>query len=153
MDELAHLSSRTLFGAAAFWDVTEKQADQVLELLLEYGVNHIDVAASYGDAELRVGPWMQSHRDDFFLATKSEERGYQGAKDQLQQSLQRLQVDQIDLWQMHFLVDEEGWQTVMERAARWRPSSKREAGTGPLPRGDRAWLPGPGLPPAQSGAL
>ena len=88
-----HLSSRTLFGAAAFWDVTQKQADQVLELLLEYGMNHIDVAASYGDAELRVGPWMKSHRDDFFLATKSEDRSYQGAKDQLHQSLERLQVE------------------------------------------------------------
>jgi predicted aldo/keto reductase-like oxidoreductase len=108
-----HLSSRILFGSAALWDVTQKEADKVLDLLLEYGVNHIETAASYGDAELRIGPWMKEYRDQFFLATKSEKRTYQEAKDQLHQSLERLQVDSVDLWQMHFLIDEEDWQTAM----------------------------------------
>jgi aryl-alcohol dehydrogenase-like predicted oxidoreductase len=108
-----HLSTRILFGAAALGRVTQKEADQTLELLFEYGINHIDTAASYGDAELRIGPWMKEHRKDFFLATKTEERTYQGAKDQLQRSLERMQVDSVDLWQMHVLVDEEGWQTAM----------------------------------------
>lgn len=108
-----HMSSRILFGSAALWDVPQKEADKVLELLLKYGVNHIDTAASYGDAELRIGPWMKEYRDQFFLATKSEKRTYQGAKDQLHQSLERLQVDSVDLWQMHFLIDEEDWQTAM----------------------------------------
>jgi len=108
-----HHSARTLFGAAALGRVTQAEADQTLDLLLEYGVNHIDVAASYGEAELRVGPWMRSYRDQFFLATKTEKRTYQEAKDELHRSLERLQVDQIDLWQMHILVNPDEWQVAM----------------------------------------
>jgi aryl-alcohol dehydrogenase-like predicted oxidoreductase len=109
-----HLSTRVLFGAAALSRVTQKEADETLELLLEYGINHIDVAASYGEAELRIGPWMKDHRRDFFLATKTERRTYREAMEELHRSLERLQVDSVDLWQMHFLVDEDGWQTSME---------------------------------------
>ncbi len=108
-----HLSTRTLFGAAALGRVTQGEADQTLDLLLEYGVNHIDVAASYGDAERRVGPWMRSYRQRFFLATKTEKRTYQEAKEELHRSLERLRVDQIDLWQMHILVDPDEWQVAM----------------------------------------
>ncbi|MCJ7694333.1 MAG: aldo/keto reductase, partial [Anaerolineaceae bacterium] len=76
-----HLSTRALFGAAALSEVTQDEADKTLELLLEYGINHIDTAASYGEAELRIGPWMAKHRQDFFLATKTEKRTYAGAKE------------------------------------------------------------------------
>ncbi len=107
-----HMSTRVLFGAAALGGVTQKEADQTLELLIEYGINHIDTAFSYGDAELRIGPWMKDHRKDFFLATKTDKRTYQGAKDELHRSLERMRVDSVDHWQMHFLVDEEGWQTA-----------------------------------------
>jgi aryl-alcohol dehydrogenase-like predicted oxidoreductase len=107
-----HLSTRVLFGAAALGSVTQKEADETLELLLEYGINHIDTAASYGEAELRIGPWMKEHRKNFFLATKTGERTYQAAKEELQRSLERMRVDSVDLWQMHFLADEEGWQTA-----------------------------------------
>jgi aryl-alcohol dehydrogenase-like predicted oxidoreductase len=82
-------------------------------MLLEHGVNHIDVAASYGEAEDHVGAWMESHRDRFFLATKTGERGYKGAKAELNRSLQRLRVDSIDLWQLHNLVDEAEWEMAM----------------------------------------
>jgi aryl-alcohol dehydrogenase-like predicted oxidoreductase len=108
-----HLSTRTLFGAAALSSVSQAEADQTLDVLLEYGVNHIDTAASYGDAELRIGPWMARHRQDFFLATKTEERSYQGAWDELHRSLERLRVDSVDLWQMHFLVDPDQWEVAM----------------------------------------
>jgi aryl-alcohol dehydrogenase-like predicted oxidoreductase len=108
-----HLSTRTLFGAAALWSVTQGEADRILDVLLEYGINHIDTAASYGDAELRLGPWMKRHRGDFFLATKTEQRTYQGAWDELQRSLERLRVDSVDLWQMHVLVDPADWDTAM----------------------------------------
>lgn len=108
-----HFSTRILFGAAALGGVTQKEADETLEVLLEYGINHIDTAASYGDAELRIGPWMKDHRKDFFLATKTGERTYQAAKEELQRSLERMKVDSVDLWQMHNLVDEEEWQTAM----------------------------------------
>jgi aryl-alcohol dehydrogenase-like predicted oxidoreductase len=108
-----HMSTRAIFGAAALSQVTQEEADQTLELLLEYGINHIDTAASYGEAELRIGPWMAKHRQDFFLATKTEKRTYTGAKEELHRSLERLQVDYVDLWQMHFLVEEDDWQTAM----------------------------------------
>ncbi len=105
-----HHSTRIVFGAAALFAVDQAAADRVLEDLLEAGINHIDVAASYGDAELRVGPWMREHRGDFFLATKTGQRGYAGARDEIRHSLERLQVSQLDLIQLHNLTDEEGWQ-------------------------------------------
>lgn len=108
-----HLSTRTLFGAAALGRVTQAEADATLDVLLKYGINHIDVAASYGDAELRIGPWMPAHRKDFFLATKTEKRTYQEALDELQRSLERMRVDSVDLWQMHVLVDPEQWEVAM----------------------------------------
>ena len=108
-----HRSTRTIFGAAALGSVTQEEADWTLELLLKYGINHIDTAASYGKSELRIGPWMREHRKDFFLATKTEKRTYQGAKDELRRSLERLQVEQVDLWQMHFLVDPDDLKTAL----------------------------------------
>ncbi|MBN1178510.1 MAG: aldo/keto reductase [Anaerolineae bacterium] len=108
-----HYSTRTLFGAAALWNVTQAEADRVLEVLLEYGVNHIDTAHSYGKAEQLMGPWMVDHRDKFFLATKTEERTYEGAWSELEMSLELLRTDHIDLWQMHLLIDEDDWQTAM----------------------------------------
>lgn len=108
-----HISTRTIFGAAAFADVSQEVADATLELLLQYGVNHIDTAASYGRAEERIGPWMKRHRDDFFLATKVEERTYKPAWESIRRSLKRLQVEQVDLLQLHSVGDPADWDTVM----------------------------------------
>jgi aryl-alcohol dehydrogenase-like predicted oxidoreductase len=108
-----HVSTCTLFGAAALGRVTQDEADRTLELLFEYDINHIDTAASYGDAELRIGPWMGKHRQDFFLATKTEKRTYQGAWDELRSSLERMRVDSVDLWQMHLLVKPDEWDVAM----------------------------------------
>ena len=108
-----HRSTRTIFGAAAFSTVTQAEADRTVDLLLRFGVNHIDTAASYGDSELRLGPWMARHRADFFLATKTGERTYQPAYDQIRRSLERLRVDQVDLIQLHNLVDPAEWETAM----------------------------------------
>jgi len=108
-----HLSTRTLFGAAALSTVTQERANRTLEVLLHHGVNHIDTAPSYGDAELRVGPWMERHRQKFFLATRVEKRTYQEAKEQFQRSLERLRVDQVDLLQLHNLVDPREWEVAM----------------------------------------
>ncbi len=108
-----HTSTRTVFGAAALSQVTQEEADRTLELLLEYGVNHIDTAAGYGDSELRIGPWMQKHRDDFFLATKTGERTHREAKDEFHRSLERLRVDSVDLLQLHYLVDPQQWEVAM----------------------------------------
>jgi aryl-alcohol dehydrogenase-like predicted oxidoreductase len=102
-----HNSTRTLFGAAALGRVTQKEADATLEVLLKWGVNHIDTAASYGEAELRIGPWMKDHRQDFFLATKTEKRTKKEALEELQRSLERLRVDHVDLWQIHAIIEPE----------------------------------------------
>jgi aryl-alcohol dehydrogenase-like predicted oxidoreductase len=109
-----HDSSRLVFGAAALWRATQEEADRALEALLAAGVNHIDAAASYGDAELRIGPWMARHRRDFFLATKTGERSYAGARDSIRRSLERLRVDRVDLIQLHNLVKEEEWAEALD---------------------------------------
>lgn len=108
-----HLSTRLLFGAAAFSDVTQDEADRTMQLLIDNGVNHIDTAASYGDSEKRIGPWMEKYRGDFFLATKTGERTYDKAKAQFERSLKRLRVDEVDLIQLHYLVGEEEWEVAM----------------------------------------
>ena len=108
-----HLSTRILFGAAALSTVTQDEADRALDALLKYGINHIDTAASYGEAELRIGPWMDHHRKEFFLATKTGERTYDKAYAQIQHSLERLRVNQIDLIQLHYLVAPDEWETAM----------------------------------------
>lgn len=108
-----HMSSRVLFGAAAFWDTPQAEADAALELTFSYGVNHIDAAASYGDAELRIGSWISRHGKSFFLATKTEERTAKKAREELQRSLERLQVEQVDLWQLHNLIDPQEWETAL----------------------------------------
>lgn len=108
-----HDSTRTIFGAAALWGASEEDGERVLQLLLDRGVNHIDTAAAYGRSERRVGSWMPSHRDRFFLATKTGERTYEKAKAQFEHSLERLQTDHVDLLQLHNLVDEGEWETAL----------------------------------------
>ncbi len=106
-----HESARTIFGAAALSRVTQDEADRALELLLEHGVDHVDTAASYGDSELRVAPWLARHgRDRFFLATKTGKRTYAEARDEIRSSLERLGTDHVDLIQLHDLVAEKEWE-------------------------------------------
>jgi aryl-alcohol dehydrogenase-like predicted oxidoreductase len=107
-----HQSTRVIFGAAALSAMKQDKADAILDLLLEYGVNHIDTAAAFGDSELRIGSWLREHRARFFLATKTGDRTYEGARASLVRSLERLKVDQIDLIQLHNLVEEAEWQTA-----------------------------------------
>ncbi len=108
-----HASSRLIFGAAALGAVTQAEADRTLSLAFDAGVNHFDVAASYGEAEVRMKPWLASRRDEVFLATKTQKRFKAGALEELDRSLARLGTDHVDLWQMHALVDEEEWKTAM----------------------------------------
>lgn len=108
-----HSSTRTIFGAAALGGVTQDEADQTLETLLSYGINHIDTAASYGHAEERIGPWMREHRARFFVATKTGERRYAEARAQIHRSLERLRVGHVDLIQLHNLVDPTEWEVAM----------------------------------------
>jgi aryl-alcohol dehydrogenase-like predicted oxidoreductase len=106
-----HESSRVIFGAAALGDVSKADADRTLEVLLEHGINHIDVAADYGDAELRIATWLRDN--DFFVATKTGKRTYREAREQIRRSLDRLGVDHVDSIQLHNLVDVIEWDTAL----------------------------------------
>ena len=116
-----HESSRAIFGAAALAQVSQTEADRALERLLAKGVNHVDTAASYGDSELRLAPWLKRHPGAFFLATKTGQRDYQGAREEIRRSLDRLGVDSVDLIQLHNLVD------VIEREFALRVDGALEA--------------------------
>jgi len=94
-------SSVAVFGTAALWDVTQAEADRAIEIVRAAGVNHFDVAPSYGEAELRLGPWLAQHRREVFLGCKTMERTRDGAWAELQRSLERLQVEDLDLYQLH----------------------------------------------------
>ncbi len=108
-----HKSSRTIFGAASLSQVTQAAADRTLDVLLQHGVNHIDTAASYGDAELRIAPWLKREPKRFFIATKTGERSAKGAREELHRSLDRLGVDHVDLWQLHNLADPIEWDIAL----------------------------------------
>ena len=108
-----HESTRTIFGAAALSDVSHADAERTLDLLLEHGVDHIDTAASYGDSELRIASWLKRHPNEFFLATKTDGRDYESAKEDLHRSLERLGVDHVDLLQLHNLVDVIEWEFAL----------------------------------------
>jgi len=107
-----HESSRVIFGAAALGDVSKADADRTLEVILEHGINHIDVAFSYGDAELRIANWLKSDHE-FFLATKTGERTYAAAREQIRRSLDRLGVDHVDSIQLHNLCDVIEWDIAL----------------------------------------
>jgi len=108
-----HLSSVTLFGGAALARASQADADRALDVLLRYGVNHIDTAARYGDSELRIAPWMARHRQDFFLATKTGSRTAREAREDIHRSLDRLRVDHVDLIQLHSLGHPDDWDQAM----------------------------------------
>lgn len=96
-----HMSTVAIFGAAAFWEISQTDADKVMEAVIEAGINHIDVAPSYGQAEIRVGPWMPRERGRFFLGCKTMERTKEGAWREMQESFKRLQTESFDLYQCH----------------------------------------------------
>lgn len=108
-----HHSTQLIFGAYALSKATPKEADEVLEGILAYGINHIDMARLYGNAEERVGEWLKKQHGRFFLATKTRSRSYDGAWKDLRTSLDFLGVDRVDLWQMHGLTNPLAWEKVM----------------------------------------
>ena len=108
-----HISSRAIFGAAALGAMNQARADKTIAKVVEAGLNHFDVAASYGDAELRLAPWLKDNRQSIFLATKTGHRTYAKAREELHASLERMGVDQVDLIQMHNLTHENDWEVAM----------------------------------------
>ena len=108
-----HESTRVIFGAAAFFDATPADSDRMLDTLLEHGINHIDTAADYGKSEELLGRWIGRHRDEFFLATKTAARDRTGASESVRRSLDRMRIDQVDLLQLHCLIEPGGWEQAM----------------------------------------
>ena len=102
-----HQSTRVIFGAAALGGMSQDRADATLAKVSEWGINHIDTAASYGAAEDRLRGWLGDHRSEVFLATKTGERHGAAARAELERSLERMNVDRVDLIQLHNLVDDD----------------------------------------------
>lgn len=107
-----HISTRTIFGAAAFWDTPQKDVDATMDLILKNGINHVDTAASYGKAEQVLGDWIRRNGKPFFLATKTDQRTKRAAYDQIRRSLDLLHVDQVDMIQIHALHEDPDWTTA-----------------------------------------
>lgn len=107
-----HMSTVAIFGAAAFSKISQADADKVIEQIIEAGVNHIDVAPSYGQAEERIGPWMPRERNRFFLGCKTMERTKESAWNEMRQSLKRLQTESFDLYQCHAITTMEELDSV-----------------------------------------
>jgi aryl-alcohol dehydrogenase-like predicted oxidoreductase len=105
LGKTGHMSSIITFGSAALWKVRQDEADAAIELCLRHGVNHFDVAPSYGQAEMRIGPWMGKHSKEVFLACKTTRRSKSQAWQELSRSLDRLHVDRFDLYQFHGVND------------------------------------------------
>ncbi len=108
-----HASTRIIFGAAALGAMSEERAARTMDLFIERGINHIDTAAIYGESEVRLAPFLAQHRQEVFLATKTGNRDRQSAWDSIERSLERLGIDQIDLIQLHNLVDLKEWEEAM----------------------------------------
>lgn len=101
LGRLEHQSSVLIYGAASLGGVDQETADASIELALDSGINHFDTAASYGDAELRLGHSMRSFRDRIFLASKTGDRSEEAAWASINRSLERLDTDHLDLIQIH----------------------------------------------------
>lgn len=107
-----HESTRTIFGAAAFWETPQNEVDATMDLILQNGINHVDTAASYGQAEQVLGDWIRRHGKPFFLATKTDQRSKHAAYEQIRRSLDLLHVSQVDMIQIHALHEEPAWTTA-----------------------------------------
>lgn len=113
LGKTGHMSSILTFGSAAFWRVSQEEADSAIELAIEHGINHFDVAPTYGQAEIRLGPWMAKHHKEVFLACKTTERSKVRAWESLKRSLETLRVDYFDLYQFHGVNDLETLNVIL----------------------------------------
>jgi aryl-alcohol dehydrogenase-like predicted oxidoreductase len=113
LGKTGHMSSVLTFGGAALGQVPQQEADAAIELAVKHGVNHFDVAPTYGEAELRLGPWMEKNRNQIFLGCKTTERSKTGAWESLQHSLERLRVEYFDLFQFHGVNDLETLNAIL----------------------------------------
>ncbi len=108
-----HESARVLFGGAALGACAQAEADAALERARAHGINHIDTARGYGESEVRIGAWLQGSSEGLFIATKTRERTYAAAREQIRDSLRRLGLPRVDLLQLHNLVEPEEWEVAL----------------------------------------
>lgn len=121
LGRIGHTDSVLIFGAASLGGVTQEVADESISVALDAGINHFDTAPSYGEAELRLGPWMPKIRDQIFLSTKTGKRDKESAWEEINRSLERLQTDHVDLIQHHAVTNLEELELVL------RPGGALEA--------------------------
>ena len=112
LGKTGHHSSLVTFGSISLAYVSQERANELVDMALDYGVNHFDVAPTYGDAELKLKPMLKEHRDEIFLACKTDKRSKEEAREELEQSLERMGVDHIDLYQFHAITYEEELEKV-----------------------------------------
>lgn len=93
------------FGGMVVKDTEQPHANRIVAEAFERGVNYYDVAPTYGDAELKLGPALEPYRKKVFLACKTTERRREGASAELKESLKRLRTDYLDLYQLHAITD------------------------------------------------
>jgi aryl-alcohol dehydrogenase-like predicted oxidoreductase len=105
LGKTGHMSSIVALGGAAFWKISQAEAEAGIELAVGHGINHIDVAPSYGQAQMRLGPWLEKHRKGMFVGCKTQERSKTRAWEELKRSLEMLKVDYFDLYQFHGVDD------------------------------------------------
>jgi aryl-alcohol dehydrogenase-like predicted oxidoreductase len=113
LGKTGHMSSILTLGGAAIGNITQAEADRAIEMAMEHGINHIDVAPAYGEAELRIGPWMPKHRNDFFLGCKTQARDKAGAWESIKRSLDRLKTNSFDLFQFHGVDNIKDLETIL----------------------------------------
>ena len=113
LGKTGHMSTILTLGGVALSRVSQAESDAAIDMAIEHGINHIDVAPMYGDAELRIGPWMPKHRKDFFLGCKTHVRDKSGAWESIKRSLDRLQVSSFDLFQFHGVDDLDTLETIL----------------------------------------
>jgi len=101
LGKTGHMSSIITFGALALDSLPQEKADAAIEMVLKAGINHVDVAPRYGQAEARLGSWFGRHGNDFFLGCKTQQRTKSGVWESLKRSLSTLKVDHCDLFQFH----------------------------------------------------
>jgi aryl-alcohol dehydrogenase-like predicted oxidoreductase len=113
LGKTGHMSSVITLGGAAFWKIKQSEAEVAIDLAVEHGVNHFDVSPTYGEAEARLGPWLEKHCKGIFLACKTRERSKARAWEELKKSLDVLRVDHFDLYQFHGVDDVETLNVVL----------------------------------------
>lgn len=113
LGKTGYKSSVLALGGAALWDVTQDEADTAIRMTLDHGINYFDVSPRYGQAEMRLGPWIEKHRKEIFLACKTADRGKTKAWESIRRSLDRLRTDYFDLFQFHMVSDTETLNVVL----------------------------------------